>query len=65
MAQCSRIIQTEAGNATIGSYKRYGDGDDTDVGSDISLLPLNDKYINTEGPFLNLDRPRGGVPVAA
>ena len=65
MAQRSRIIQTEAGNATIGSYKRYGDGDDTDAGSDISLLPLNDKYINTEGPFLNLDRPRGGVPVAS
>ena len=65
MARCLRIIQTEAGNATVGSVKRHGDGDDDNAGSDISLLTLYSKGIHDEGLFLNLDRPRGGVPVAA
>ena len=34
------IFKTEAGNATVGSGKRHGDGDDNDAGSKISpLLP--------------------------
>ena len=32
--------------------------------SEIFLLTLNNKGIHTEGLFLNLDRPRGRVPVA-
>ena len=35
MARRSQIIQTDAGNATVGSGKRHGDGDENDVGSDI------------------------------
>ena len=65
MARRLRIIQTEAGNATIGSDKRHGNGDDDDAGSDIYLLLLNNKGIHAEGHLLNLDQPRGGVPVAA
>ena len=65
LARRSRIIHTEDGNTTVGSGKWHGDGDDNEAGSDISLLPLNDKDIHTEGIFLNLDRPHGGVPVAA
>ena len=57
MAICLRIIQTEAGNATVGSVKRHGDGDDDNAGSDISLLTLYSKGIHDEGLFLNLDRP--------
>ena len=64
MAQHLWIFQTEAGNTTVGSCERHGDGDDDGVGSDISLLPLYDKGIYYDGIFLNLDRPRGGVPVA-
>ena len=59
------IIQTEAGDATVGGGKWYGDGDDDDAGSDISLHPLNEKGIYAEGPFLDLDWLNGGVPVAA
>ena len=65
MAQGSRIIQTDSGNATVGSRDRHGDRDDDDAGSNISLLPMNYKGIYSEGIFLNLDWPRGGVPVAA
>ena len=65
MAWRLQIIHTEAGNATIRSDDRHGDGDDDDAGSEISLLLLNDKIIYAEGLFLNLDRPRGDVPVAA
>ena len=65
MARHLQIIQTEARNVTIGSGERYGDGDDDEAGSEISLLPLNDKGIYAEGLFLNLYRPRGGVPVEA
>ena len=65
MARRLRIFQTEAGNATVRSGERHGDGDDNDAGSEISLLPLYDKGIHDEGLFLNLDRPCGGVPVKA
>ena len=65
MVQRLRIFQTEAGNATVGSGKRHGDGDNYDAGSEISLLLLYNKGIHDEGLFLNLDRPRGGVPVAS
>ena len=51
MAQGSRIIQTDSGNATVGSGKRHGDGDNNDVGYEIHLLPLNNKEIHTEVPF--------------
>ena len=54
-----------AGNKTVGSGKRHGDGENDDAGSDKSLLPLNNKCIHAEGILLNLDRPCGGVPVAA
>ena len=64
MSRRSRIIQIEAGNNTIGSGEQHGDGDNNDKGSEISSLILNDKGIHTEVPFLNLDQPRGGVPVA-
>ena len=47
------------------SGERHGYGYDDDAGSEISLLPLNDKGIYSEVIFLNLDRPRGGVLVAA
>ena len=47
MAQRSRIIQTEAGNATVGGDEQHGDGEDNSTGPDISLLPLNDKGIHT------------------
>ena len=60
-----QIIQTEAGNATIGSGERHDDGYDDDAGSDISLLPLKNKGIHFEGLFLNLDRMRRGVAVTA
>ena len=60
-----QIFQTEAMNATVGSGERHGDGDDDSAGSDISLLLLYDKGIYFDGIFLNLDRPRGGVPVAS
>ena len=63
--QNSRIFQTESGKYTVGSSNWYGDGDDGDTGYNISLLPLNNKVINTEGLFLNLDRLRGGVTVAS
>ena len=36
-----------------------------DAGYEISILPLNDKGIHTEVPFLNFDRPHGSVPVIA
>ena len=65
MARLLRIIHTEAGNATVGSGEKHGDGDNDDAGYEISILPLNDKGIHTEVPLLNLDRPRGSVPVAA
>ena len=65
MARRLRIIQTNSGNATVGSGERHVNGGDDDAGSEISLLPLNNKRIYAEGLFLNLDRPRGGVPVAA
>ena len=63
--QHSRIVQTEARNATVGSGKRHGDRDYDDAGSEISLLTLNDKGINAEGMFLNLDRPCGDFTVTA
>ena len=56
MARRARIIQTEDRNATVGRGKRHGDGDENDVGSEISLLLLNNKGIHAEGLFLNLDR---------
>ena len=59
-----QTIHTEAGNTTVGSGKSHGDGDDNDMESEIFLLTLNNKGIHTEGIFLNLDRPRGRVPVA-
>ena len=65
MAQLLRIIQTEAGNATVGSGEQNGDGDNDDAGSEKSLLLLNGKGIYAGGLFLNLDRPCGGFPVAA
>ena len=65
MAQHSRILQTEAGNAAFVSSERHGYGDTNDVGSEISLLPLNNKDINAERLFLNLDWPCSSVPVAA
>ena len=52
-------------HTTVGIGKRNGDGDNNDTGSEISLLPLNDKGIFAEGLFLDLDWPGGGVPVAA
>ena len=65
MVRLLRIIQTESGNATVGSDERQGDGDDDDSGSEISLLPLNDKGIYGEGLLLNLDWLRGGVTIAS
>ena len=65
MARRSHIIHTKSGNATVGRVEQHGGGDDNDVGSGISLLLLNDKGIHNEGLFLYLDRPRGGVTVAA
>ena len=65
LAQRSRIIQTEAGNVTVGSSKRHVDGDDNEAGSGIYLLPLNNKGIHAEGLLLDLYRLHGGVPVAA
>ena len=65
MARRSRIFQTEAGNDTVGISKRYDDGEDNDAGSEISLLPLYNKGIYAESLFLNFDRPRDGVSVAA
>ena len=65
IVQRLRMIYTEDGNTTVGRGKRHGDGDDNVAGSDISLLPMNDKGIYAEGLFLYLDRPRGGVPVSA
>ena len=47
-------------HTTVGIGKRNGDGDNNDTGSEISLLPLNDKGINSEGLFLNLVWPRSG-----
>ena len=64
MARCLWVIYTKSGNATIGSDKRHGDGDYDEAGSEISLLPLNNKGMYAEGLFLNLYQPRGGVPVA-
>ena len=52
-------------NATVGSDERHGDGDGDKAGSEISLINLNDKGIHAEGIFLNSDRSRGGIPVAA
>ena len=63
MKRHSRIIQTEAGNATVGSGEQHGDGDDDDAGFEISLILLNDKGIYAEGLFLNLDQPGDGVLV--
>ena len=65
MAQHLRIIHIEAGNATVGRGEQNGDVDGDDLGSDTSLLLLNDKGIRTEGIFCNLDWPHGGVPVVA
>ena len=65
LARRSRTIQTEAGNATVGSSERHGDGDDDDVGYEISLLLLNNKVIYSEGLFLSLGRQCDGVLVAA
>ena len=65
MARHLLIFQTEAGNSSVGSNKRHVDVDDDDAGSDIFLLPLNDKGIYAEGILLNLDRPYGGVPVVS
>ena len=64
MARRLRLFQTEAGNATVGSNKRHGDGDSDDAGFEVYLLPLYDKGIYAEGIFLYLNWPRGGVPVA-
>ena len=47
------------------SGERHGDEDNDDAESEISLLMLNDKGINAKGLFLNLDRPRGSVPIAS
>ena len=47
-----RIIQTEAGNATVGRGKRHVGGDDDNAGSEISIFLLNDKLIYAEGLFL-------------
>ena len=65
MAQRLGTIHTEAGNTPVWSGKRHGNGYDDDTGSERSLLLLNNKGIYSEGLFLNLDRTRGGVPVAA
>ena len=65
MVQHLWIIQTEAGNATVGSSERHYDGDKNGAGYEIFLLPLNDKGIYAESLLLNLDRPYDGVPVAA
>ena len=67
MARHLRIIHNEAGNTTVGGGNRRESlcWTDNDAGSEIYLLPLNNKGIYTEVLFLNLDRPRGGVPVAA
>ena len=65
MARSLRIIQTEDGNANVGSGNWNGNVDNNDAGSEISLLPLNNKGIYAEGLFLNLDWTRGGVPVAS
>ena len=65
MAQRLGIIQTEAGNATVGSGEGHGYRDGNDAGYEISLLPLYDKGIYAEGLFLKLDQPRSGVPIAA
>ena len=65
MARCLQIIHTEAGNATLESGEWHGDGDVDDAGSEIYLLPLNDKGIHAEGLFLNLYWLRVGVTVAA
>ena len=60
-----QIIQTEAGSATVGSSERHGDGYDNDTGSEICLLPLNNRGLYAEVLFLNLYRRHGGVPVTA
>ena len=65
MVRCLWIIQTEAGIATVGSGKRHCDGYGDGSGYDMSLLTTNDKSIHAEGLFLNLDRPRRGVPISA
>ena len=59
------IIQTKADSVTVWSGDRHGDEDNDDAESEISLLMLNDKGINAKGLFLNLDRPRGSVPIAS
>ena len=60
-----RIIKTESGNATVGNGKQDSDEDKNDLGSEISILYMNDKIILDEDLFLNLDWLRGGVPVSA
>ena len=65
MARRLRIFQTESGNATVGSSKRHGDGDNDDKVSEISVLPLYNKGIYADDLFLNLYQPLGGVPFAA
>ena len=67
LARRLRIISTKSGNATVGSGNLHGggDGDYDETGSEISLLPLNNKGMYTKGLFLDLGQPRSGVPVAA
>ena len=50
------------GMPPFGSSDQNGDVDDNDAGSEIYL---NDKGIHVEVIFLNLGRPRGGLPVTA
>ena len=64
MSRRSQIIQTKAGNNTVGISDRRGDGYEDEAGSEISIFPMNNKGIHSEGLFLNLDRPGGSVSVA-
>ena len=48
MARHSRIIHADSGNATVGSSEWHGDGDDNNTGSEIFLLPLNNRFIHAE-----------------
>ena len=63
MARRSCIIHTEAGKSTVGSNERHRDGDDNVTGSELSLLPLNDKGIHAEDLLLNREGSHSGIPV--
>ena len=59
------LVWSGFSRGAVGIGKRHGDGDDDGLLYEIYLLPLNNKGIHTEGLLLNLDQPRGSVPVAA